>query len=484
MTQGRDHLPQRDLATALAEDPPSRAAPVLIDFDHTLLAANSTELFILSCRPHWMAAAIDFVVRDCIPWRMTGLPHWFRLRDYMCCLMLALLMPWTILAWRRRAPALFAAQASDSVAEALAPIEAARCVIVSFGMAWLIRPMLRGSRWEAAELMATPLKPARRNFSRGKLALLDARFGRRAVAEATAISDSLDDRDLLLAARQGILIPPQGEAVAAAERRYFPLRYSIRAKYGLLHMLDKVLLVDFAILLLGTSRDLDDLLRHAISIPFLLLSLHCVYEMGYFENDMVAAKREAKPTLSKEAARFRDYPIQPAGWVWAIGLGLLGCLAAAYTRSTSSLALLPAITAWAILLVLLRLAFHAYNQQPVQGRLPLYAVLQMMKYLPVFFLIHPTMMGVLLSLSQVAMMWIVYIVYRSGGDHRGLNKEMIRGLFWVVGAGLLATTGRYSLWGSLLPVGLMLAWCLLRLAKPRLMELAKRRPAPALTRAK
>ncbi|WP_419898894.1 hypothetical protein [Roseomonas sp. USHLN139] len=484
MTQGRDHLPQRDLATALAEDSPSQAAPVFIDFDHTLLGGNSTELYILSCRPHWMAATIDFLVRDLVPWRLTGLPHWFRLRDYVCCLLLMLLMPWTVPAWRRQAPALFAAQASRSVAAALAPIDAARCVIVSFGMAWLIRPMLRGSRWEGAALLATPLKPGRRAFSRGKLALLQEAYGRDAVAESTAISDSLDDRDLLLAARQGILIRPQGEAVAAAERRYFPLRYSIRAKYGLLHMLDKVLLVDFAILLLGTSRDLDDLMRHAISIPFLLLSLHCVYEMGYFENDMVAAKREAKPTLSQEAARFRDYPIQPAGWIWAIGLGVVGCLTAALTRSTSSLELLPAITAWVILMVLLRLAFHFYNQQPVQGRLPLYAVLQMMKYLPVFFLIHPTMMGVLLALSQVAMMWIVYIVYRSGGDHKTLPKEMIRALFWAVGAGLLATTGRYSLWGSLLPVGLIAAWCVLRLVKPRLMELAKRRPSPALTRAK
>ena len=44
----------------------------------------------------------------------------------------------------------------------------------------------------------------------------------------------------------------------------------------------------------------------------------CIYELGYYENDHLAAKREKKPTLSKDFHTFTDYPIWK-GWPWRAG---------------------------------------------------------------------------------------------------------------------------------------------------------------------
>lgn len=480
MPDSRDPMPQRELDIALQDRDPAAERKIFVDFDHTLFACNSTELFIASCRPAFLAAAIDFLVRDCIPWRLTGLPRWFRLRDFVCCLLILLVMPWTWWQWRRQAPALFARHESAAVRRSLERLPPDKLVLVSFGMRFILRALLRGSRWDSTPLIATRLWSGPRHFARGKMALLGDHFTAEEIASATAISDSDDDRDLLTGVQLGILIAPQGGRFRAAEQRYVPLRYTTQAKYGALHMLDKVLLIDLAILVLGSSRDIDDMLRRLLCMPFLVLSLVCVYEMGYYENDMVAARTEAKPTLTAASQRFLSYPIQPAAWIWAIGLGIAGCGAAALTRSISTLALGPAILAWVILLVLLRLVFLLYNQQPVRSRIMLYPLLQLMKFLPVFFLIHPTGMGVLLALSQVATMWVVYILYRLGGDAQQLNKELFRSVLLAVGMVLLATTGRFTLEGSLLPVSLIALWCLARLSKASLLDLVRRHRAAAM----
>lgn len=468
-------LPRRELERALSDRAADDEGQIFVDFDHTLFGCNSTELFIASCKPSFMAATIDFLVRECIPWRLTGLPRWFRLRDYVCCALILLFMPWMLLLWRRRAPGLFARHESRDVRASLEGLSSGQIVIVTFGMGFIVRALLRGSRWEHTPLVATPLLPPRGHFASGKLSLLSDRFSPAEIAAATTISDSRDDLDLLLASRHGILIQPQGKEFRSAEKLYFPLRYTTRAKYDLTHMVDKVILVDLLLLVLSTSRDFDDIVRRLLCLPFLLLSVMCVYELGYFENDMVAAKSEAKPTLTPAVQRFRDYPIQPAAWLWALALGAIGCVAAAYTRSMPVSALLPAMGSWVVSLVMLRVVFFIYNQQEVRSRILIYPLLQLMKYLPVFLIVHPTVLGVILTTSQVAMMSVFYTTYRLGGRPGELNKEAFRTILWLVGACLLATIGRFSITGSLLPVSLMLLWCLARLGKAKFLDWVRTR---------
>ncbi|MFC3125317.1 hypothetical protein ACFOD4_09600 [Pseudoroseomonas globiformis] len=474
MSETRDRLARRDLESALCERASTDQGRVFVDFDHTVFSCNSTELFIASCKPAFMAAAIDFIVRDCVPWRLTGLPRWFRLRDYVCVALIVLLMPWTLLAWRRNAPALFARHESRVVLDGLSRLPADRIVLVTFGMEFIVRDLLRGSRWEAVPRVATPWLPGLGHFRQGKLGLLTTLFGREEVAASTAISDSLDDRDLLSAARHGILIEPQGEEFRASERLYFPLRYTIRAKYNLSYAIDQILLVDVLLLVLAVSTSLHEVAWALLIMPFFVISLMAVYEMGYFENDMVASRSEAKPTLSPEMERFRDYPIFPSAWFWAAGLGAAGCALASFADLLPSLDMFAAMASWAISLLLLRVLFFIYNRQDVQSRVFIYPVLQLMKYLPVFFLLRPTEVGVVLALAQVTTMWAIYTTYRLGGRHKTLKKEAFRTTLWGVGLCLLATTGVFSFSENLLPVGLMLVWCLARLSKSRVLDMARR----------
>ncbi|KAA2213714.1 HAD family hydrolase [Teichococcus oryzae] len=474
MPENRDNLARCDLDDALHQRAADDNGAVFVDFDHTIFSCNSTELFIASCKPSLLVAIIDFLVRQCIPWRLTGLPRWFRLRDYACVLLIVLLMPWNLWLWKRRAPALFARHESLPVRRSLSRLDPQRMVIVTFGLDFVVRGLLRGSHWERTRLVATPMLPRPGHFARGKLDLLGELFGREAVAASTSISDSLDDRDLLAASRNGILIEPQGAEFRAAEHLYIPLRYTARAKYTTSYLVDQIFLVDIALLMLATAQSGLQVAEALLYIPLLVLSAMCVYEMGYFENDMVAARRELKPTLTAEVKRFIAYPIYPGAWIWAIALGMAG-MGVAYWRGELDVHSVPAaIGFWIGALIVLRAVFFAYNQRRTDARLVMYPMLHFMKYCPIFVLVHPTPMGVVLALSQVATMWVVYMTYRLGGNQKAIPKEVFRTGLWAIGMGFLGTAGLFGSRENMVILALMGTWCAARISKPMLLQWARR----------
>ncbi|MCI0756550.1 hypothetical protein [Teichococcus vastitatis] len=473
MPENRDNLARCDLDDALRQRAADDDGDVFVDFDHTIFSCNSTELFIASCKPSLLVAMIDFLVRQCIPWRFTGLPRWFRLRDYACVLMIVLLTPWNLWLWKRRAPALFAEHESRTVRRSLSVLDPARMVIVTFGMDFVVRALLRGSQWEQTRLVATPMLPRPSHFARGKLSLLTELFGHQAVAASTAVTDSLDDRDLLLGSRHGILIEPQGGEFRAAEHLYVPMRYTARAKYTRSYVIDQILLVDVALLMLAVAQSGLQVIEAAVYVPLLVMSIMCVYEMGYFENDMVAARREVKPTLTAEVKRFIAYPIYPGAWVWAITLGIAG-IGMAHWRGELSVHSVPAaIGFWVGALIVLRAVFFAYNQRRTDARLVMYPMLHFMKYCPIFVLIHPTPMGVVLALSQVATMWVVYMTYRLGGNQKAIPKEVFRTGLWAIGMGFLGTAGLFGSRENMVILTLMGMWSVARLSKPMVLQWAR-----------
>lgn len=457
-----------------AQTPPARS-PYFADFDHTLLAGNSTELFIAACKPSFLAALVELLVRRCIPWRWTGLPQWFRLRDYACCLCLILLMPWNLLIWRRVAPGLFARLESRMVAERLRRAGAGRVVIVSFGMAFVIRAMLRGSAWQDCRLIATPLLPALGRFRAGKLHLVEGHFSATEIAHADFITDSRDDADLLQAAGRGELIAPQGPAISARERLYLPLRYTAAAKYTRSYVLDQILLVDILLVALSISVTPGELLAALGFVPFLTISLMGVYEIGYYENDMVAARREAAPTLKPAAARYRDFPIEPDAWLWSLATGALGLAGAHWAGMLGSIGLAGGALGWVAMLLVLRAVFYVYNRRPPGSRILLYPVLNAIKFGPIFFLMEPTKFGVVLAFSQVAMMWVIYITYRYGGSHNEIRKDNLRFMLFGIGAALLASSAPFASLGGLFQLGAILAWLTLRLCKAPALALLRGR---------
>ena len=113
---------------------------MILDFDHTLLLSNSTEEYLESLRPRWLAAllltALDFVQ----PWRVLGgVNTAFVYADHVRVVLATLLFPWAALAWRARA--LHTARRLMNH-DLFAAIEERPFVVASYGYGFLLRPLL------------------------------------------------------------------------------------------------------------------------------------------------------------------------------------------------------------------------------------------------------------------------------------------------------------------------------------------------------
>ena len=453
--------------------------PVFVDFDYTLFGSNSTELFITSCGPSLLVAIIEFIVRHCVPWRLTGLRGHYRLRDYACCMAIIILCPWSIFMWRRRAPQLFERYVSQDIAARLSEVERGRVVIVSFGMTAIIKPLLRASQWQDVRLIATPSLPPLRYFGQGKLPLIRRSFDETQIRTSTFYTDSLDDKDLLEASGRGILIEPQGETCRAVEHLYVPLRYTARAKYTFSYVFDQVLFVECLLAVIATVTSFGSLLSKLACMPFFTLSLMCIYEIGYFENDMVAASGEEAPTLSSQAKRFQAFRMQPAAWIWAIAAAAVGACAACLTGAMHEAFLPWAALIWLGSLILLRAAFFAYNRVRPAARVAIYPALQMFKYLPLLILFPATPAGAMLAFCQATTMSLVYLIYRKTGARRVIDREQFRTALFALALCFMATASTATALGGRFALGLLAAWCLIRLVKAPVLNWARGRRARA-----
>ncbi|MGY1837718.1 MULTISPECIES: hypothetical protein [unclassified Modestobacter] len=412
-------------------------APVLVDFDHTLFASNSTELFISRCRPSLVVAVIDFLVRGRVPWRFLPGRRGYRIRDYLCVVLIVVLTPWNLRRWRREAPALFEQHRATGISAFFADVDRSRLTIISFGMAFVIRGLLRGSEYESAALLATPLLPRPSWFAGGKTATAVAAVGEDGVARAVFVSDSLDDADLLGACRAGFLVPEQGARLSARERLYIPLRYTVRVKSSPWYTLDRLLLVDALVIAIAIAYDVQSLLQFVLIVPLLLLSVMSVYEIGYFENDMYASTFEERPVLSPHVARFRDYPIRVQAWIWAVAFAAAGMGVAVLLGELGTDELLAAGIAWVLLLLAVRVVFFVYNRLRPEARIFAYPVLQALRFGGIFLVFVPSILGVALVMSQIVAMWATYVVYRLDGRKEALNRDLFGTAAFLVAAGLL-----------------------------------------------
>ena len=460
---------------------------LLVDFDHTLFAANSTEMFISECRPAMVVSVIDFAVRQCIPWKLTGVPKWFRLRDYICVLTILICTPWNVWRWRRRAPGLFAQRRSDVVAEMLEDVDPSGMTIVSFGMRFVIQALLRDGPYADVRVVATPLWAPASWFRSGKAQIVAAELGPDVAAQAVLITDSEDDRDLLDICARGVMIEPQGAPQLARERLYLPFRYSSEVKFTRSFVLDQWLFVDTAIYILASAHGLVGLARMALIAPLMSASYMCIYELGYFENDMVAAGKEARPVLSGKEAAYRAYPIKVQSWIWASLLGAAGLGLAVWFGMLDVAGALGAGLLWAGLLLLSRVVFHVYNRLSTSLRFYAYPLLQVLKYCSMLLIFPPIFPGMLLVFSQVVTMWSNYMIYRLGGQFLKQPKETVRLILFAIGVGVVWLCGplagaraavapsAFLSADAAVAFGAILCWSLLRLAKQAVMRQVKKK---------
>ncbi|MBL3705604.1 hypothetical protein GI582_23155 [Sulfitobacter sp. BDSS02] len=444
----------------------------LVDFDHTLLFGNSTEAFLDTVRPRQLFLAVHWLLMWLMPWRKLARDGISRgqIFDPLRVVLCIVLAPWSLILWRQRAKALIWERSNTVLLRYLKAIPSDRVTLVSNGHPWVLKPLLRAMGLKRYRLVCGNVLPNRTDIRRlGKLAACARRIQDFDPDCAVTITDSRDDADLLGATGQGFLIDWRDvKHKADTLGTYFPMVMTDQGKYAGANVVTRhrfqedlpVVLLAFALTVFPplTEFSLDMLpaalgtgALAALACIFLFVSLNAVYEIGYWENDFVAAMREANPNVSPQMARFESYPFRPAAWIWAGVSGAIGVVLAAASGIDGPLERLlelpsqPFLLRTGILFVLwcgglfvLRRLFRKHNFIAEPLRIYTFWALHSFKLLAYVLVFSTTLAGIVLVTAQVFRHWPGYLIYRFRGDKDATPRYELRAFFFLALSGMLA----------------------------------------------
>jgi hypothetical protein len=431
----------------------SVGAVVVVDFDETLWLRNSTEEYLRSLRPVWLAYILLLVLEIARPWRFASDSRGERLyRDWLRVLVCTVCMPWSLTLWRRQAQQNAERWTNRRLLSLLKEAEFAHLRVATLGIDVLVQPILAHIDPEATICAAGTLWSGYRIKHVGKRTWIEQRHSHIVLAEAVVITDSENDADLLGSCKAPILVKwPEAEYRPAMQDAYIPFLYTQRAKRpGANYMLYGVLLEDIVVLWLAFAWLMPSPLLGGLALLLLHLSFWAVYEIGYVENDTRAIKSEAIPKTYAVAASYARRIVPWKAWLvsgtfGAAGTGLL--VASNATSLTTSrltdhipLLMICSFGIWMLYLAGSRLAFWLYNRLDVQSRGHFYVVLQLLRSIGYTILVYTNLVGAIILLSLVLGRWIKYLVYRSAGKAFDEDQRFLTLMFYLLllGGGLAA----------------------------------------------
>lgn len=420
---------RRDLMTEPSEILAAMAAcesDLILDFDNTLILQNSTERWLDTLRPKTLAFLVclvcDFVVGFAARRRWCKAERW---RDQLRVAATTLLFPWNIVWWRLSAKRRMARYLNNDIAQSVASAQPREITVVTFGFRHIVAPLLAQLPFKVTLIASEALSTRYNLRKRGKVDALMTVLGPERVRTALFVTDSRDDQEVIDHAGQSALHQWAPYPSPAFARTYFPMRYAVQGKYaGRNYFKTQILQEDLAIWLLAYPWSVA-------SLPVLVLlftSMYCIYEIGYWENDHVAARSEAKPTLSKNVDKFSQYPIRQA-WPWAVALAIAATFYEPFVllRPVGSPGHLQGIIIqWLLVLLTLRTAFWAFNRLRVTLRPYVFPILHFIKNFAPALLIPISPLAWLLLASQFVSQMMVYIAHRSGGNSAAFNRQAQR----------------------------------------------------------
>ncbi|PZO20170.1 MAG: hypothetical protein DCF25_07060 [Leptolyngbya foveolarum] len=445
-----DNLTIKKAATDKAVDSSTRAIesvqtaaaenPIILDFDETLFLRDSTTEYLNSISPRPLGAAYLLAAAVIRPWRW--LPaRWADKkisRAWVLAALATLLFPWTLLVWRAKAKHLAQAHWNDQLIAAIAQNPNARVVVASSGFSWIVNPLLEHLPSEVAQKVASEAVACRfwqglADREKGSLDRMTKVLSQPEIARAVLVTAKEQQNTALLSA---VKTPcrvqwPEAEFISAMADVYVPLVYSERVKNpGRSHIMKRVIAGHWAFLVIAFSFLSDHFLLNATGLLLLTFSYWCVYEIGYWENDVIGEKYESKPVLSKRFEQYKDRLRldTPAPWCWAIGLSVPGLvlLEASNFEQTAPAAIEIAAhqwqtlafnsTLWVCFLIAVRATFWLYNQFNEEARIWIYPFLQTQKLFGFAMLVSTNAVGVVLLLALAVSRWLHYTIYRCGGD--------------------------------------------------------------------
>lgn len=468
------------LQTLLSRDEGQR---VVLDFDHTLLLANSTECFIAQAKPAFLVAPLLKLLGGVAPWKLGSGDGYFERRDLYRVVLVLLLAPWTIWLFKRRAPEIFAEKVNKQLDGMLADVSPSNISIVSFGLDFVIRAMLKGSRYESCELLAPSVKNLRSFRQRGKLAMLREANVQLDISRDIVVTDSEEhDSDLLGEFDNSFHLTWPGDSHEPAfNLAYIPFFYTANIKRSPEFLIKQVLLEEFPIVLLAFGLPMILLIssfwaqvNFLIVIAMLFAAFLVVYEIGYAENDRVGFQKEEMPKLSNAFYDYREYRLVPKAWYWAAFLTLSAFSILDPAMAASSVERLGLVTdsalkntvllsgLWLMISFVGRLAFFMFNHSPLQWRVYMYFPLHLIKYFALLFIFPSSPVGYALLAAHVSRTWMLYAIRRTGGDIERIASQTVRLFFFSMLLPVVAQFGDSENFLQQWPVWVVFAWCVIR----------------------
>jgi hypothetical protein len=458
------------LATATSEQvSPYHAAPeaalaavaqhpgeVLVDLDETLYLRNSTEDFIDLARPGVVALLLLRLLDLLRPWRWTGGEL---TRDVWRVQLVQRLFPWTMTLWKSRVTALAENFSNKPLLEILRA-RTTRPVIVTVGFLPIVRPLVAALGLPQVQVIGARIDSVS-DRQLGKLPAVLGALGQKALDGALVLTDAVEDLPLL----QRCSVPlhtvwPGARYQPALAQIYFPGQYiSLIKRSGQHYFRRAVLQEDYALWVLSSIALAPAPGYHVAGLFLLLCSFWIIYERGYVDNDLMAAKLEEEPKLS--AAFYQSSVATPfwMPWLWSMVVGAAGVWVLRYQSSVTGVDWLR----WGAVLVCTYLWFVWYNRVSKSRRIWMYSVLQFARAAAFTALVPILPIGAMALGAHVLARWTPYYLYRAHGGEwpRNAHEGLIRLLFFVVLAALLGiAAGPASVlnWTALA----MLVWSMFR----------------------
>ncbi|MDT8855512.1 haloacid dehalogenase-like hydrolase [Paracoccaceae bacterium Fryx2] len=439
MDTGEPHDPHLALPRPALDALAAFDGPVLVDLDETLYLRNSTEDFIDSARPGILVMLVLKLLEIVAPWRWTG-GH--ETRDVWRVRLVGALFPWVWPAWRARCRPLAAEHGNAALLSALATRQPLP-IVVTVGFLPVVTPLIAALGLAGARVVAA--RPDRfSDRSEGKLALAAGALGQDLVRQSMVITDSVADRPLLDACAQPLrVIWPEARYRPAFAGIYYPGRYILKVKRpdDRLYIARSILWEDFTLWVLCSVWVAALPVAHLAGLLLLLVSFWAIYERGYVDNDLVAERFEASPTLSRTFGKTEVATPSVEPWLWAAGCGTAAIVALRWPQ-------VPAWSdpvAWAGVLLATWLWFRLYNRFDKATRVWLYLGLQLARSAAFLVLVPVVVLAPVAIAAHAFAKWLPYILYRAGRETRdwpGIPTHLVRVLcFAALALVLVAAEG-------------------------------------------
>ncbi len=426
---------------------------LILDFDHTLFLSNSTEEYLNSAKPRTLCVLVLTLLDWLKVWNLfPGEDKRVVYRDAIRVIVVSICFPWSYLLYKNRIAALLKEHLNSEILELVTSRKWDKVIIASNGFDFIIKPLLAQINIQVSHVLSSQMLPTKDGIRAiGKRAYLKQILTVQELEQSVFISDNPEDQDVQGIVNQFVFYEnSQAQRFRAGQDVYIPFVYTHQSKRGNKnHLLNVIIVNDYSIILLAYVLFNAFNIQLIFALLFLILSFWCIYEVGYFENDIHELKYESKHKnieLIEYIERVQDFPLERNAWLWAVSFSFLGLLLLPENIGSSPLLsdnhLLVKFVFWMIWLVATRLLFRVYNYSAFNYRVIFHPILQLCRLAgPSLFLpINPY--GAFLIIAQAINRWFAYLMYRTGGDAKVAPKGLVRHLVFVMLVSALAVVNQ------------------------------------------